>query len=129
MRLKKIAADCMSIAQTGQYNLRRCALRRETVTVHLVASGFIKAAAALAFHLQNRFAPYYKWLHRAVGELPGIGPALGEELGSFASAVDPDEQQHKADAICALLADELIARGLSDAGDDFFTYHINSKPF
>ena len=78
LRLKKIAAKCMAIAQTGQYNFDRCRKRRDWVTLRTVLARFQSETIALVFLLNRVFQPYYKWEFRRMTELP----LLGERIGS-----------------------------------------------
>ena len=131
VRLKKIAAKCMSIAQTGQYNHLRMAQRGDFVTVHVVLSKFIEQVTALVFLLNRTYKPYYKWAQRKLSELPILGgkiSALLERLVLVPGYDDAALQAQKAliDSICALLTQELRRQGLSDAEDYFLARHGES---
>lgn len=128
LRLKRIAAACIAAAQTGQYNLGRMAARQDWVTVRTILSRFTGAVIELAFLLNKRYKPYYKWAYRALGELPLLGGALSGLLLELAQVpgLDPAAvraQQALAEEICRLLAAELRRQGLSDETDDFLTLH------
>lgn len=71
VRLKKIAARAVMMAQAGQYNVARCLKRGEYGAAALALSEFIRNALSMAFLLSNRYMPYYKWAFRAGRELPG----------------------------------------------------------
>jgi len=127
-RLKKIAAKCMAIAQTGQYNFKRMAGRGESVTVHTTVSRFVDAVTGLVFLLNKVYRPYYKWENRRLCSLPLLGAEIGQLLKDLVSysGLTPevlDAQQRIIDAICSLLHRELKAQGLTSSEDWFFSTH------
>lgn len=127
-RLKKIAAKCMAIAQTGQYNLQRMALRKEPVTVYTVVSRFIDAVTGLVFLLNRVYRPYYKWENRMLRGLPVLGADIGSLLERLVSVtgLSPealDLQKDAVDRICRLLHAELKRQGLTSSDDWFFSTH------
>jgi hypothetical protein len=130
IRLKKIAARCMALAQTGQYNLDRCARRADIVTALVVLSRFIESATAMVFHLNRAFKPYYKWAYKAMSALPILGKEAGALLDRIARSWDaaapaaPAASAAPAIAdLCALFAAELRRQGLCSTGDWFLTTH------
>lgn len=127
-RLKKIAAKCMAIAQTGQYNHKRMNDRNEFVTVSTVISRFVDNVTGLVFLLNRVYRPYYKWENRMMRSLP----ILGEEIASLIlrllslPLIDEDAFENRQvviDEICFKLAGELKAQNLADTHDTFFTVH------
>ncbi len=93
VRLKKLAAMLVRMAQTGQYNYPRCLAHGEEGAAMLALSEFVKCAAQTIFLLNRRHCPYYKWTLRALGELPILG-----ELASpleFLLTADNDPQGRK----------------------------------
>ncbi len=124
LRMKKIAARCMAIAQTGQYNLNRCIKREDWVTLRTVLSRFNDEVIGLVFLLNRVYKPYYKWAYRRMTELPILGATLGKELYSLAllSALDSDtfiKQEEGISRICSALISELIRQELASS-DDWF---------
>lgn len=75
IRRKRIAGHLLMMAQSGQYNYRRCLKHGETGAAQLAAGVFADHALTLAFLLEKRYRPFYKWSFRALKELPG-----GEDL-------------------------------------------------
>ena len=73
IRLKKIAARCMSMAQAGQYNFPRCCRRNEAVAAEYAKAQFAADAISMIFLLNKRYKPFYKWMHRALKDLPVLG--------------------------------------------------------
>ncbi len=128
IRRKKLAASCMAMAQTGQYNLRRCHIRRDWVTYRAVLARFCDSASAAVFLLNRVFRPYYKWAYRKMTSLPLLGAEAASLLYSLAVTEGaPDELFCKnspdVDALCALIAGELRRQGLSSSDDWFLAAH------
>jgi len=70
VRIKKLAAAALIMAQSGQYNYSRCLRRGEQGAAMLAMGEFVRAASSVIFLLNRRHMPYYKWCFRAMGELP-----------------------------------------------------------
>ena len=131
VRLKKIAAKCMAIAQTGQYNHMRMASRGEFVAVHTVVTKFIEQVTGLIFLLNRVYKPYYKWAHRMLLSLPLLGSEVGGLLDKLVKTTGYsqealDEQQSIIRKICYLLTDELQKERLSSSRDWFLARHGES---
>lgn len=123
VRLTKIASLCITIAQTGQYNFARSVRRQECFSMAFSAVKFCTDAMMLVFLLNRRYAPFYKWMHRAVKELPLMGRDVHERIGTLLTAVDPKQQEEIMEDLSVLLADELRRQGLSDSPSDFLLDH------
>lgn len=128
LRLKRIAAKCMSLAQTGQYNHKRTAARGDWVTLRSVLTRFSDAAAAMAFLLTKVYKPYYKWAYRALCDLPPPGGDTARLLLSIAETSGLDvrsqtERQRCIDDLCAIFVNELSSQGLSHSDDWFLSAH------
>lgn len=126
LRKKKLAARCMAIAQTGQYNLSRCYQRQDWVTYRNVLSRFTDSVIAAVFLLNRTFRPYYKWAYRKMTELPILGAAAGVRLAHIAElygldAITYEKLQGEVADICAMLAEELRRQRLALTGDWFLT--------
>jgi len=119
VRLKKIASLCITIAQSGQYNFARSMRRQEMFSASYSVVKFCADAIALVFLLNRRYAPFYKWLHRAVQDLPIMGREVHERIGALLKAVEPEKQAEIMEVVSVLLADELRRQGLSDSPSDF----------
>ncbi len=123
IRLKKIASLCITTAQAGQYNFMRSVKRGEAFSAAYSTVKFCADAISFVFLLNRRYAPFYKWLHRAVRDLP----VLGDEIhGRIASLLDTGEPVRKAEVMeetSVLLAEELRRQGLSESPSDFLLDH------
>jgi hypothetical protein len=76
VRRKRLAGHLLLMAQSGQYNYRRCLRHGETGAAQLAAGEFVRNTLSAVFLLRGTYMPYYKWSFRALKALPG-----GEDLG------------------------------------------------
>ena len=123
LRLKKIASLCITIAQTGQYNYARSLKRADHFAAAYSAVTFAANAIRLVFLLNRRFAPFYKWLHRAVQDLPALGPEVHRQIESLLTEEDAGRKADVMESVSVLLADALRGQGLSDSESDFLLDH------
>lgn len=77
VRLKKIAARAVMMAQSGQYNVSRCAKRGEYGAAAMALHEFVRNGLSMIFLLNRRYMPYYKWAFRAGKELPQFADLAG----------------------------------------------------
>lgn len=122
VRLKKMGARCMKMAQAGQYNYPRCLKRNEPVAAWMAAAEFIDAAISMVFLLNRRYKPFYKWMHRAVAELPLLGRETHRTLARLASPDCPNGVEC-IEELCAAIIAELQREGLTDSNSDFLLDH------
>ena len=80
IRLKKVAARCVTLAQDGQYNFPRSLKRGDVVAANHALARFIHAACSLVFLLLRRYKPFYKWMHRGLLDLEDPGPEVASLL-------------------------------------------------
>ena len=128
LRRKRIAAKCMALAQTGQYNHERTFRRGDKVTMLSVLSRFSESALALVFLLNKTYKPYYKWAYRAACDLPILGAQTARLIRGVADDFGHDEVSYSLRKefiaeLCSLFADELRRQGLSETRDWFLTTH------
>ncbi len=93
VRLKKLAAMLVRMAQTGQYNYPRCLSHGEEGAAILALAEFVKCAAQTIFLLNRKHCPYFKWTFRALRELPVMSD-LADPL-EFLLTADNDNQGSK----------------------------------
>lgn len=120
VRLKKLSARVFAMAQAGQYNYPRCAKRGDRTAAAFSLGEFAKAALEAAHLINERYAPYYKWLFRSARGLPLLREAV-EMTGSLFA--ESGGERDKIESICACTAAELKRKGLSDSGDSFLVAH------
>lgn len=132
--LKKIADCCMRAGQAGQYNWQRGILRGDPFVITTAKVTFCTETIQLIYLLNKRYAPYFKWMFKGVGELP----VLGQELAPYIEKilVNNDEllpggnawkdQQDRMEYICQRIIRELQHRGMTDMQAPFLTDHVSS---
>ena len=68
-RAKKIGSCALKAAQSGQYNYARCLAHGEEGAAMLALFEFVTNAIELAFLLNRKHCPYYKWALRSMDGL------------------------------------------------------------
>ncbi len=123
VRLKKLAARCMTAGREGQYNFARSLRRNEFYAADQAAMKFLEDALSIVFLLNRRYLPFYKWAHRAVGDLPVSGRFSFEIISDFTAT---DSRRRKGELIESF-AGRIIAclkdAGLSQLNSDFLPDH------
>ncbi|MFT4301640.1 MAG: DUF4037 domain-containing protein [Desulfovibrio sp.] len=127
VRLKKMAARCMVMAQAGQYNLPRCLQRGDGLAAMLCAARFAEAALSMVYLCNGRYMPFYKWAGRLVASLPVLGAETARTLSALAGqplrGAEDMEAAHMAESLCAQVARHLRSEGLSDDPGDWLWAH------
>ncbi len=126
VRLKKIASRCFTIAQSGQYNLPRSLKRGELFAAHWALAEFCAETMSLIFLLNKRYEPFYKWMHRAVKDLPLMGEWAYSRIIDLIAPIDIKEKPVMVEAACAVIIQELRSQGLTDSASDFLLDHGHS---
>lgn len=123
LRLKKMAAKCMKMAQSGQYNYVRCMQRGEYVAAWIAASEFMKEACSMVHMLNKSYCPFYKWAHRSLSTLPVLGSEVAMYMDGFISASEVRASAQIIEKISAVIIEELKKEGLSSSNSDFLLDH------
>jgi hypothetical protein len=111
--LRRVASKLFRLWHYGSYNLCGRVERRGDGLAALVAQGyFVEAAMQLAFLLNRRFAPYWKWLHWAFVRLPDVAQDLEPMLQQLESAADLASRSQHVSAICGFLRGVLRDHGV-----------------
>lgn len=126
VRLKKIASRCFTIAQSGQYNLPRSLKRGELFAANWALSEFCAETMSLIFLLNKRYAPFHKWMHRAVKELPLMGEWAHSTVNDLIAPIDINEKPAIVEASCAVIIQALRSQGLTDSSGGFLLDHAHS---
>lgn len=110
VRIKKIGSCALKAAQSGQYNYARCLAHGEEGAAMLALCEFVKSACELAFLLEKRHIPYYKWAIRQMRSLVKFG-SLADPL-EFLLTADNDESGKKVkreivEDVCGAFAKEM----------------------
>ncbi|MBQ7599829.1 MAG: DUF4037 domain-containing protein [Clostridia bacterium] len=118
IRKKKLAGNLLVMAQSGQYNYRRCLDHGEAAAAQLAVDEFVRAAMAAGFLLNRRYQPYYKWGFRAMRQLKKL-PYLPDLLEYLLCADNSDENSEEKlsviESVSADIIDELSDQGLTKA--------------
>jgi len=123
VRRKKIAARAVFMAQSGQYNYLRCLRHGEPGAAALALDEFVRNAAGMVFLLNRRFAPYYKWVFRAMRDLPKLGSFSRRLADLLTDGVSGEAKAAQIEELCAEIASELRAQGLSDSEGVYLEPH------
>ena len=132
VRLKKIATYTSQAAREGQYNYLRCINRGEVVAANYAESQFIQLIIKLTFLLNWRYAPYYKWNHRALYYLPILGPKLHvmiRELVMLPKTLNLREyydiKVEMIERISSVIIEEMKRQQLTTARSNYMLDHVN----
>ena len=123
VRLKMIAARCMKAAQSGQYNFPRCIKRKEFTAAQVALAEFINTICSLIYLLNNRYKPFYKWMHRGLNDLSLLGKEISPLLNSISLSNDHIKSIGLIEQICGLVINTLREKELSDSKSDFLLDH------
>ena len=127
VRRKKIASCALHMAQSGQYNYKRCLAHGENASARLALDEFVRNAAELTFLLEGRHAPYYKWIFRAMRELPRLS-SMADSLTALATL--PSDETLKIELLIEEISVEFInefkRQGITDATCTFLESHAYS---
>lgn len=117
VRKKKIAARAAEMAQSGQYNYLRCINHGQYGASRLAANEFVNKAIEMVFLLNNTYAPYYKWVFKAMENLP----VLSELKTPLEKILEGDADE--IEFVSSEVIKELINQGLSDSSSDYLEAH------
>lgn len=131
IRKKRLAGHLLMMAQSGQYNYRRCLQHGETGAAQLAAGEFVNHAMSTAFLLEKQYRPYYKWSFRALKALAG-GEDLARSLEWLLSTGNDEgiaeDKYFCMEGIASDVIDKLQEQGLTQAvcGDlEKHAYSVN----
>ncbi len=118
VRKKKIAARAALMAQSGQYNYKRCLAHGEEGAALLAAGEFVRKSLGMIFLLNRVHMPFYKWAFRAMEQLPVLGEQK-EKLETILRSPTEESIESVASAVIA----ELRAQGLTDGNWNYLEPH------
>lgn len=108
IRLKKLAGNILVMAQSGQYNYKRCIDRQETGAAQLALGEFVNATLKVIFLLNKKYMPYYKWSFRALKDLKTLSE-LGDQLEYLISSVNTEKESEIKIEVIENIASSIIA--------------------
>lgn len=123
IRRKKIAARCMTVGQSGQYNFPRCVKRGELFAAQYAETKFCADMISMVFLLNHRYSPFYKWMHRAVKELPVLGGWVHKRVSELVGESDLGKKEEVIEVICTALIHELVNQELTDCTSTYMPDH------
>ncbi|MDY6879489.1 MAG: DUF4037 domain-containing protein [Desulfatiglans sp.] len=123
IRMLKMAARCMTSAQSGQYNFMRSIRHKEYYAAQYAETTFCFDIMSLLFLLNRRYAPFYKWRHRAVGDLPALGKFLHQKISHLTKTSVSEEKNRMIEEISTAIIQRLQEEGLSHSESDFLLDH------
>jgi hypothetical protein len=91
IRLKKLAGNILVMAQSGQYNYKRCIDRQEPGAAQLAIGEFVNSTLKVIFLLNKKYMPYYKWSFRALKDLELLSE-LSDQLEYLISSVNTEKE-------------------------------------
>jgi hypothetical protein len=118
LRLKKIAAHVFLAGQSAQYNYPRALARKHLFTLHYLETIFCNELLALAFALNRRFAPYFKWRHILVAGLPRYGATASRIVDDVLAADGGEEKMDRMASACGEITAMLNGEGLAGTGNE-----------
>jgi hypothetical protein len=129
VKKKKLAGHLLLMAQSGQYNYRRCLKHGENAAAQLSVFEFVRNAAAAIFLLNDAYQPYYKWTFRALRMLPKL--SIEAELMEYLLCSDnepasTEEKTKVIEGIASDVIDELMNQKLTQAICTDLEKHANS---
>lgn len=113
--LAKLTQELDKSAKHGQSNYPRAVKRGDTVAAYFELSEFMKSVLAACHLIEERYAPYQKWLMRSCRNIPGYEEICGiiEKIAAGENISDNIEK------VCGLLEKRLIARHIITEGCGF----------
>lgn len=125
IRIKKIAREAALMAQTGQYNYNRMYGRGEKVTAAIALSEFMKHTMAMVYLLNRTYAPFYKWMHKGMEQLPVLQD-IRNILAALVELPNGDERiPDMIELIVAMIIAEMKKQGLTSGDDNYLDHHTD----
>lgn len=133
VQLKKLAGNLLVMGQSGQYNYPRCISRGDTAAAQLAVNEFVKSTLNVIFLINKKYCPYYKWVFRALKDLP-ILSELYSDLEYLISSPNDEEFARKKKTIIEKICDEINLELRKEKLTDFggnetegHAYSVNNK--
>ena len=123
IRVKKIAARAVKMAQSGQYNYVRCMGRGNRVAAFQAMAEFVKETCSMVHLLNHTYCPFYKWMWRSLKEQPILGETIATALQLLVEEPYAESAKDTIEQICITVKQELQRQGLTDIDEDFLEPH------
>ena len=118
--LKKIAKAAIFMAQSGQYNYKRCLDHNEPVAAFMALSEFINSTAHMVHLLNRKHAPFYKWIIRNMKDLKVLSD-LVTDLEYLVK--NPESAFGKVEKVSSKVINEMKKQGLTNGEWDYLEPH------
>lgn len=116
VKLHKMAYSCAMIAQSGQYNYLRCLKRADLIGADIAKAYFFEHAMQIVYLLNNKYSPYYKWMHQGLLNCEYGGKEIYNLLESMSISCTSE----KIDNLCNALYELINNRYPMPLGTGFF---------
>ena len=113
----------MTLAQFGQYNFQRCLKRKEFFSARYAETKFYADAISMVFLLNKRYTPFFKWMHRALIDLPIMGKWLHEKIQQMIETGDYEEKTDLIEQVAGGIVSQLRIQNLSESDSPFLLDH------
>ena len=123
VRLYLILSKCQSAAQAGQYNYLRSVSHKEYFAARVAEVKFSADIMSLLFLLNKKYAPFYKWRHKAVSKLEILGEFMHLKINDLIETDDPKIKISIIEEISAKIIKELHKQDISDSKSNFLLDH------
>ena len=130
---KRLAGNLLLMAQSGQYNYRRCLSHGELAAAQLAVVEFVDSAMSAIFLLNRKYQPFYKWRFRAFRELPLLSDLADTFAFLLCSGNEGLMQAEKetmiseiSRAVCSLLCEQELI-GTPDPDLEMQAYEVNNR--
>ncbi len=122
VRLKKMSVLAINMAQSGQYNFRRCIEHGENGAAALALAEFVRNAVSLCYTAEGRYCPFYKWAFRGLKSLDKFS-GIGGRLENLITVRTDSSLSDEIESVCAVFAGYFREEGLSSHKDNFLEPH------
>jgi len=130
VRLKKLSSLVFHMAQAGQYNYKRCMDHNEPLAASLELNSFARSTAKVIYLLNNKYAPYDKWLFKGLDDLKILGHIKSYLITLLEKPYDVESNIPLIELISNMVSNEIRKAGLSDKTDNYlepYAYCILNK--
>ena len=131
--LKKLAGTVLLMAQSGQYNYKRCIMHKELNAARLSAYEFVKHTIHATCLFNEVYMPYYKWQFRVLKNLSWPNKYNLDEKLSLLLKIDDNkliDMEEVIDEICKVFVERIMKDNLTNKTCDYLeshAYEINNK--
>jgi hypothetical protein len=123
VRLKKIAARCMSSGQSGQYNFPRCCKRKDFFAAQYAETKFCSDIISIVFLFNRKYSPFYKWMHRALPDLKLLGTWMFHMISKLVTIRDITVKEEIIEEMSLALIETIRNSDLSSSNSTFLADH------